>query len=549
MTAVTPTTIQATTLPDALAATVAREPHAIAVRTLDGQASLSWAQLDDRARRLAAGLRRVGVQPGDTVGVLLTNDLPFYVVDLAIVLAGGVPVPIYATASPEQIGHVAADAKLRAAVTQAVFVPALSAGLHGHGDCPVICVEPAIADTLALDDVAAGDPLEHVHAADPSDLLTIIYTSGTTGPSKGVELTHGALMAATGAVAEFALLHEGGRVISWLPLAHIAERIASYYAAVSYGLEVVVCPDPKQIAAYLPQVQPSFFFAVPRVWEKLRAGIEAKVAAQPAEVQQAFAARAPEFMAGLRQLVGLGEVKVAAVGAAPSDPETVQFFHEIGVPLGDIYGLTESAACCTSNPPGRVRIGSAGLPMPGMEVRIAADGEVETRGPALMRGYRNLPDATAEAFTADGFLRTGDIGRLDEDGYLWIFDRKKDVIISAGGKNMSPSNIEAAIKSGGPEIGHVCCVGDGRSYNVALVVPDPEVVGLPHEWPADLEDRLAAAVERGNVRLNRAEQIKRYHLVRDVWLPGSEELTPTLKLRRKGVEQRYAAEIEALYAA
>lgn len=549
MTAVTPTTIQATTLPDALAATVAREPDAIAVRTLDGQASLSWAQLDDRARRLAAGLRRVGVQPGDTVGVLLTNDLPFYVVDLAIVLAGGVPVPIYATASPEQIGHVAADAKLRAAVTQAVFVPALSAGLHGHGDCPVICVEPAIADTLALDDVAAGDPLEHVHAADPSDLLTIIYTSGTTGPSKGVELTHGALMAATGAVAEFALLHEGGRVISWLPLAHIAERIASYYAAVSYGLEVVVCPDPKQIAAYLPQVQPSFFFAVPRVWEKLRAGIEAKVAAQPAEVQQAFAARAPEFMAGLRQLVGLGEVKVAAVGAAPSDPETVQFFHEIGVPLGDIYGLTESAACCTSNPPGRVRIGSAGLPMPGMEVRIAADGEVETRGPALMRGYRNLPDATAEAFTADGFLRTGDIGRLDEDGYLWIFDRKKDVIISAGGKNMSPSNIEAAIKSGGPEIGHVCCVGDGRSYNVALVVPDPEVVGLPHEWPADLEDRLAAAVERGNARLNRAEQIKRYHLVRDVWLPGSEELTPTLKLRRKGVEQRYAAEIEALYAA
>ncbi len=238
-------------------------------------------------------------------------------------------------------------------------MPALSAGLGGRGDCPVICVEPAIAGTLALDDVAAGDPLEHVAAAAPSDLLTIIYTSGTTGPSKGVELTHAALMAATGAVAEFALLHQGGRVISWLPLAHIAERIASYYAAVSYGLEVVVCPDPKQIATYLPQVQPSFFFAVPRVWEKLRAGIEAKVAAQPEEVQQAFAARAPEFMAGLRQLVGLGEVKVAAVGAAPSDPETVQFFHEIGVPLGDIYGLTESAACCTSNPPGRVRIGSA----------------------------------------------------------------------------------------------------------------------------------------------------------------------------------------------
>ncbi len=392
MTAVThSTTAQATTLLEALRTTVARQPDAIAVRTIDGEASLTWAHLDDRARRLAAGLQRMGVGPGDSVGVMLTNDLPFYVVDLAVVMLGAVPVPIYATASPEQIAHVAADADLRAAITQAAFVPALSAGLAAHPDCDLICVEPAIAGTFALDDVAAGDPLSEPHSAAPDELLTIIYTSGTTGPSKGVELTHSALMSATAAVAEFALLHEGGRVISWLPLAHIAERIASYYAAVAHGLEVVVCPDPKQIASYLPQVQPSFFFAVPRVWEKLRAGILAKVAAQPEEVQQAFAARAPEFMAGLRQLVGLGSVKVAAVGAAPSDPETVQFFHEIGVPLGDIYGLTESAACCTANPPGRVRIGSAGLPMPGMEVRIAEDGEVETRGPALMRGYRKPP--------------------------------------------------------------------------------------------------------------------------------------------------------------
>jgi long-subunit acyl-CoA synthetase (AMP-forming) len=412
----------------------------------------------------------------------------------------------------------------------------------------VICVEPRVAGTIPWDELSSGAALTRAHQPGADDLLTIIYTSGTTGPSKGVELTHGALMAATDAVAEFAALHDGGRVISWLPLAHIAERIASYYAAVVCGLEVVVCPDAKDVAGYLPQVQPSFFFAVPRFWEKLRSGIEAKVAALPHEAQQAFAARAPELVGGLRQLVGFGELKVAAIGAAPSDPQLVEFFHELGIPLGEIYGLTESAACCTANPRGQVRIGSAGLPMPGMEVRLADDGEVETRGPALMRGYRGQPEKTAEAFTDDGWLRTGDIGRFDEDGYLWIFDRKKDVIISAGGKNMSPSNIEAAIKSGGPEIGHVCVVGDGRPYNVALIVPDPDVVGLPEAWPAELEERIARAVERGNERLNRAEQIKRYRIVPDVWLPGSDELTPTLKLRRANVERRYAAEIAELYA-
>lgn len=549
MTAVTPSSqAQTTTLLGALATTVAERPDAIAVRTLDGARAYTWRELDEQARLLATGLRALGVGPGDAVGVMLTNDLPFYVADLAVVLLGAVPVPLYATASPEQISHIAADADLRAAITQESFVPVLLSGLEEQYPCPTVCVEAGVAGTIPWEELASGAPLTRAHEPSPDDLLTIIYTSGTTGPSKGVELTHGALMAATDAVAEFAALHDGGRVISWLPLAHIAERIASYYAAVVCGLEVVVCPDAKEVAGYLPKVQPSFFFAVPRFWEKLRTGIEAKVGGLPEEAQQAFAARAPEIVGGIRQLVGFGELKVAAIGAAPSDPQLVEFFHELGVPLGEIYGLTESAACCTANPRGQVRIGSAGLPMPGMEVRLAEDGEVETRGPALMRGYRGQPEKTAEAFTADGWLRTGDIGRFDEDGYLWIFDRKKDVIISAGGKNMSPSNIEAAIKSGGPEVGHVCVVGDGRAFNVALVVPDPDVVGLPDAWPADLEERIARAVEHGNDRLNRAEQVKRYAIVRDVWLPGSEELTPTLKLRRANVERRYAAEIEALYA-
>ncbi len=287
-----------------------------------------------------------------------------------------------------------------------MLAPALLSGLEEHADCPVVCVEAGVAGTTAWAEVAAAPPLAPVHTAGPDDLLTIIYTSGTTGPSKGVELTHAAVMAAADAVSHFASIDEGGRVISWLPLAHIAERIASYYMAITCGLEVVVCPDPRRVADYLPQVQPSFFFAVPRFWEKLRAGIEARVASLPDAAQEAFAAREPGLMAGLRQLVGFGELRVAAIGAAPSDPELIEFFHELGVPLGEIYGMTENAACATANPLGAVRIGSAGVPLPGSEVRIAEDGEVETRGATLMRGYRNRPDQTAEAFTADGFLRT-----------------------------------------------------------------------------------------------------------------------------------------------
>ncbi|MBO9533894.1 MAG: long-chain fatty acid--CoA ligase [Solirubrobacteraceae bacterium] len=539
----------ATTLAEAFATTVAAQPDAVAVRTLDGSTAYSWRELDRQARRFASGLAGLGVGPGDSVGVMLTNDLPFYVADLAAVFLGAVPVPIYATASPEQIAHVAEDAHLKAAVTQESLAPSLLAGLEDRSDCPVVCVEAGVFGTVPWAEVAAAEPLAPVHAAAPDELLTIIYTSGTTGASKGVELTHGAVLASAAAVSGFAGMQEGGTVISWLPLAHIAERVASYYMAITCGLEVVVCPDPKRVAEYLPQVQPSFFFAVPRFWEKLRGGIEAKVAGLPEEAQEAFAAREPGLMGGLRQLIGFGELKVAAIGAAPSDPELIEFFHELGVPLGEIYGMTENAACCTANPRDAIRIGSAGVPMPGTEVRIAADGEVEMRGPVLMRGYRGLPDQTADAFTVDGFLRTGDIGRLDDDGYLWIFDRKKDVMINSGGKNMSPSNIEAAIKSGGPEIGHVCVVGDARAYNVALVVPDPDVVGLPHEWPADLEARIAAAVAAGNARLSRVEQVKRYHLVRDVWEPGSDLLTPTLKLRRPGAHRLYATEIDALYSA
>jgi long-chain acyl-CoA synthetase len=535
------------TLLESFGRTVAANPEGVAVRSLDESCSLTWAQLDVRARRVASGLREHGVGPGDTVGLLLTNDLPFYETDLGAVLLGAVPVSIYATASPEQISHVAGDAGFKVLVVEAAFQEVARAGLAEHPGCTLLVVDAAPGEPGAFD-ATALPPLDLEHPATPEDLLTIIYTSGTTGPSKGVELTNAALMSATNAVAQLAHLENGGRVISWLPLAHIAERIASYYAALGYGLEVVVCPDATQVAAHIAVVEPTFFFGVPRFWEKLRAGIEAQVATLPQPAQDAFLQGEPNVTGAIRAKIGLGSLQVANIGAAPSSPDLIEFFRNMGVPLGEIYGMTENCACCTVNPPDRVRIGSAGLPMPGVEIRVAADGEIETKGPTLMHGYRNRPEATAEAFTADGFLRTGDIGRIDADGYLWIEDRKKDIIISAGGKNMSPATIAAALTSGVPEIAHLCVVGDGRSYNVALIAPDPDVVGPPSDWDDALEKRIAAAIERGNARLSRAEQIKRYAIIRDPWVPGGRELTSTMKLRRAAVLQAYASEIEALYA-
>lgn len=554
MTAVTvPDTTTPPTLLAAFHRTVERTPDAIAVRTLDSAVTRTWAGLDERARRAAAALRTLGVGPGDTVGLLLDNDIPFFEADLGAALLGAVPVSVYPTSSPEQIAHVASDAGFRVVVTRGAFAELARAGVAAVPGATLVSTDPGVDGALDWDTLLAAEPLadEDLPHATGDDLLTIIYTSGTTGPSKGVELTHDALLAATAAVSQMAKTgpEVGGRVISWLPLAHIAERIASYYMALSNGLEVVVCPDAREVGAYLPQVQPTFFFAVPRFWEKLRVGLEAKIATLPQEAQDAIATGNPEVLAGLRAAVGLGQVELASIGAAPSAPELISFFHGLGVPLSEIYGLTECCAVCTSNPKEAIRIGSAGLPMPGVELRVAADGEVELRSPTLMRGYRNAPQKTADALTPDGWLRTGDVGRIDDDGYLWITDRKKDLIISAGGKNMSPSMIEATIKSGAPEIGQVVVIGDGQPYNVALVVPDPDVAGDPSTWDDALDARIAASIERGNAKLSRVEQVKRHTVIREVWLPGGVELTPTLKLRRAAILEAYAPQITALYAA
>jgi long-subunit acyl-CoA synthetase (AMP-forming) len=423
----------------------------------------------------------------------------------------------------------------------------------------------------------------------PEDVLTLIYTSGTTGPPKGVELSHRNLLAAVQGIEDLIDLPRDGRVVSWLPNAHVAERNAHHYLPIVFGLQVTTVPDARQVLQALPQVRPSWFFAVPRIWEKLKAGLETMVASQPVEQREPLEAAladaiekvrleqgdkpVPEdlrarveahderYFAGLRAMLGLDQVVAINVGAAPTPVEVLEFFHAIGLPLSELWGMSETCGAGTVNPPDRIKLGTVGPPAPGVEIKLDTDGEVLVRSDVVMLGYRNLPDKTAETFTDDGWLRTGDIGELDSDGYLRIVDRKKELIINAAGKNMSPANIEAALKSASPLIGQAACIGDGRSYNTALIVLDADYAPV---WAGQngIEDTalesLAAeegvraavqqAVDDANAKLARVEQIKKFTIVRGDWLPGGDELTPTMKLKRKPIAEKYAAEIDSMYA-
>jgi long-chain acyl-CoA synthetase len=447
--------------------------------------------------------------------------------------------------------------------------------------------------TLALSDVEGMGPGFDVEASvaqiQPTDVLTLIYTSGTTGPPKGVELIHRNLFTAVEGIEALIDFPREGRVISWLPSAHVAERNAHHYLPIVYGLQITCCDDPRQVLSYLPEVRPSWFFAVPRIWEKLKAGLETMIASQPdeqraamqaaldaalrrvrleqrgeevpAELAEQVARADAELFAGLREMLGLDQVEAINVGAAPTPVEVLEFFHAIGLPLAELWGMSETCGAGTVNPPGRIKIGTVGPPAFGVQIRLDTDGEVLEKSDVVMLGYRNLPEKTSEAFTEDGWLRTGDIGALDDDGYLMIVDRKKELIINAAGKNMSPANIEAALKSSSPLIGQACCIGDRRPYNTALIVLDADFAPA---WAAKqgIEDTsleslardgrvlqaVQEAVDAANEKLARVEQVKRFTIIEGDWLAGGDELTPTMKLKRKPIAEKYADEIDAMYA-
>jgi long-chain acyl-CoA synthetase len=587
--------VTAQTVAEAFRTTAAQRADDVAIRTKDDAFTITWGELREPLDALAGGRAKLGLPRGDTVALMLSNRPEFHLCDLAAMMLGATPFSIYNTYSSEQIGYLLGDAEAKVAICEQQFLAQM---LEARTAAPqlkdVIVVDgEAPAGTLALADVEGSNADFDVEASVAQlrgdDVLTLIYTSGTTGPPKGVQLIHRNLIAAVEGLDALIEFPEDGRVISWLPAAHIAERNAHHYLPIVFGLQITCCEDPRQVLSYLPEVRPSWFFAVPRIWEKLKAGLETMLAAQPDDQQQRTQAALDaalrkvrleqageevprelaeqvreadeQIFAGLRAMLGLDQIESINVGAAPTPVEVLEFFHAIGLPLSELWGMSETCGAGAVNPVEKIKIGTVGPPAPGVQIKLADDGEVLVKSDVVMAGYRNQPEKTKEAFTDDGWLRTGDIGELDDDGYLKIVDRKKELIISAAGKNMSPANIEATLKSASPLIGQACCIGDARPYNTALIVLDPDFAPA---WAATqgIEDatlealahdeRVNAAVQEGvdaaNSKLARVEQIKKFQIVEGDWLPSGDELTPTMKLKRKPIAQKYATSIEAMYS-
>jgi long-chain acyl-CoA synthetase len=570
----------------------------VALRTIHGRVSITFAEYAERVRRFAGGFHALGVRRGDTVGFMLTNRPEFHLLDTAAMHIGATPFSIYNTSSPEQIAYLLGDAGNRVLIVEAAFLEQASAAIATTGSVEHLVVLDATAEgALAMAELEAADPGDDFdfdaawRAVQPHDVLTLIYTSGTTGPPKGVQITHANELAQCRALdAATTWRSDGGSIVSFLPNAHIADRGLVHYAQMIWGQTITTCPDPTQVFAHIADARPTRFGSVPRIWEKLKAALEAAIGAEPGEakrhamlegieiglrkarteqagepvpdaLREAYERADETVFSKIRERLGFDRCESYITGAAPAPLEVFEFFAAIGIPICEVWGMSELSCVATLVPREQIRFGTVGLPLPGVEIKLADDNEILARGEIVMAGYRNQPEKTAETIDADGWLHTGDIGALDADGYLKIIDRKKELIINAAGKNMSPANIEQQLKQGSPLIGQAIAIGDNRPYNVALIVLDPDAsaaFAAQHHLPDAAPEVIAAepavlaevasGVERANSHLSRVEQIKRFKILPCDWPPAGDELTPTMKLKRRPVAEKYAAEIEALYA-
>jgi long-subunit acyl-CoA synthetase (AMP-forming) len=536
-------------------------------------------------RSIAAGLAALDVGHGDTVAILLSNRHEFHLVDAAVMHLGAAPFSVYHTNPAEQIVPLLENSGARVLVTEDLFLERARATRHLHPPLEhLVVVDGDGRDHLTLDDVELrGNPAFDFEAAwravGPDDVATLVYTSGTTGAPKGVQHTHRGLLFGLNCLDRLAPVAPEGRVVSYLPMAHIAERFISHYSGMVFGYTITACPDPKALTGAIAGTRPTRFFGVPRIYEKLRAALLGMIEADPngplgaaleagleqVRAQQAGSDASPladdhaAALAGVREKLGFDQLEWIAVAAAPTPYAVLEFFHAIGVRVAELWGMSE-CILSTSNPPDRIKLGTVGIAIPGVEIKLADDGEILVRGPNVSIGYRNDPKLTAEAFDEDGWLHSGDVAVADEDGYLTIVDRKKELMINSAGKNMSPTHIEGIVKEESPLIGQVVAIGDARKYVTALIVLDDEAaarVATREALPSDvcslvehpfIQDTIASAVERANTRLARVEQIKAYRVLSSTWAPGGDELTPTMKLKRKVIATKYAADIEQLYA-
>jgi long-subunit acyl-CoA synthetase (AMP-forming) len=579
--------VDAPELCEAFARTVARSGDNPALRSSDGTVAFTWREFDARMRAAAGGLADLGVSRGGTVALMLTNRVEAPIVDMATLHLGAVPASVYNSTPVGQLTYLFTDSRADVVVTERAFVERVGPALGGMapGTVPRLVVidgdrdgdgnaqvEADVASFEAL--CARGRPLPAGTRPDlrPSDLVTVVYTSGTTGEPKGAELTHANILDQIRGLHSLGRLPDGGRALSYLPFAHMGDRLCAYYMPVVSGACITYHPDPRTAVSLLPEVQPTLFMAVPKIWQRLQNLALAHIAGLPeperrsleaavelgGRLHDARVAGAPQDhdlatewkshsdrLADLRAAVGLEAGELLFTGAAPLPPEALRFFASIGADLCECYGQSETAGIILCNPADRPRPLTNGLPLPGVEARLAGDGELLLKGPMVMAGYRGQPELTAAAFDEDGWLRTGDIFTTDEVGYYRIVDRKKEIIVTSAGKNVSPVHVENTLAAASPLVGSVVCIGDARPHCTALVALDPEAsAGLSQEAVAE---SLRAAVRRANRELNDAEQIRRFAIVGEPWLPGGDELTPTMKLKRKSIAAKHAALIDALY--
>lgn len=574
-------------LPQAFQATAAARPDGVALADFDTGLSLTWKQYAAATKQIATGLDALSIASGDAVALLLTNRHEFHLVDTAVLHLGGVPFSIYATLPPDQVEYICNNAAAACIVTERRFMPLLHQA--NLGTIRVVCVDGPTPGAISLSDIMTlrcqdFDFEATWRSVRPSDLATIIYTSGTTGQPKGVELTHSNVLAQLNGIADSLPTGYDDSIVSYLPAAHIADRVTTHYAGMVRGVQVTCLADAGRLGEALPRIRPTVVFGVPRVWQKIHTAIRSTVDAEPVSLRirlARWALRVAEestsqdhdratarhrlaellVLRRIRRSAGLDRVRFAATGAATIPQGTLEFFYNLGVAITEVWGLSEGAGVSTTTIGPRPAFGSVGRPVPGVEIELAHDGEILLRGPMIMKGYRGDPIRTQASFDRSGWLLTGDLGRFDHQGDLHLIGRKSEMMINDSGRNISPTQVEGAITSESFLIGHVVAVGDSRPYVTALITLDAVAIDSDAQASgviaADLDvlatrpsirRLITEAVQRGNRKLARVEQVKRFMILDHGWVPGSAEVTPKLSLRRNAIHRNYAWEIAALYA-